>query len=274
MQVIGLCRFSYPAEGGFQVEHGTIAERIAFLYDPARLEERFRTFESFTLPALRAQTDADFTFLVVIGDTLPAPFRARLADLLADMPQARLLARPPGPHRQVMQEVINDHRTGKGPSLQFRMDDDDAVAVSYVEKLRAAARDIRGLLRNHRHVAIDFSQGHIARPGPFGIATAPTNKPCTTAALALMFRADVAQTVMNFAHAKVGQRMPLLSLTGEDMLVRGHNDFNDSRQKPGVKPVALTPLDAAGEARFRATYNIDADLVRRLYAPSRTALSR
>ena len=148
------------------------------------------------------------------------------------------------------------------------------MAVSYVEKLRAAARDIRGLLRNHRHVAIDFSQGHIARPGPFGIATAPTNKPCTTAALALMFRADVAQTVMNFAHAKVGQRMPLLSLTGEDMLVRGHNDFNDSRQKPGVKPVALTPLDAAGEARFRATYNIDADLVRRLYAPSRTALSR
>ena len=26
MQVIGFCRFSYPAEGGFQVEHPTIED--------------------------------------------------------------------------------------------------------------------------------------------------------------------------------------------------------------------------------------------------------
>ena len=39
MQVIGLCRFSYPAFGGFQVEHETIEERIADLYGAARLEE-------------------------------------------------------------------------------------------------------------------------------------------------------------------------------------------------------------------------------------------
>jgi hypothetical protein len=31
MQVIGLCRFSYPAIGGFQVEHETLEERIALL---------------------------------------------------------------------------------------------------------------------------------------------------------------------------------------------------------------------------------------------------
>jgi hypothetical protein len=42
MEVIGLCRFSYPAIGGFQVEHETLEERIAFLYADKRLEERFR----------------------------------------------------------------------------------------------------------------------------------------------------------------------------------------------------------------------------------------
>ena len=37
MQVIGLCRFSYPALGGFQVVHETIEERIAYLYSDARI---------------------------------------------------------------------------------------------------------------------------------------------------------------------------------------------------------------------------------------------
>ncbi|MAC77118.1 MAG: hypothetical protein CML66_03550 [Rhodobacteraceae bacterium] len=274
MQVIGLCRFSYPAEGGFQVEHESLQDRIDYLYAPARLEERFRTFEAFTLPPLRAQTDGDFTFLVVVGDTLPARYRDRLEALLADIPQAQIRTYPPGPHRQVMQDAINTIRKPKGPSLQFRMDDDDAVAVTYVEKLREAARDVRGLLRNHRHIAIDFNQGYIARPGPDGIAAAPTQQPYTTAALAVMFRPGVQLTVMNFAHAKVGRRMPTVTFSGEDMLIRGHNDFNDSRQKDGVKPVTLTPLDSAGELHFSATYNIDADQVRALYAPSLTAFSR
>ncbi|MEX0310749.1 MAG: glycosyltransferase, partial [Tateyamaria sp.] len=30
MQIIGLCRFSYPAVGGFQVEHDTVDARIAY----------------------------------------------------------------------------------------------------------------------------------------------------------------------------------------------------------------------------------------------------
>ena len=58
MQVIGICRFSWPGIGGFQVEHETLEQRIAFLYAPERMEERFRTFETVTLPPLR------FTFFV------------------------------------------------------------------------------------------------------------------------------------------------------------------------------------------------------------------
>ena len=46
MQVIGLCRFSYPGEGGFQVTHDSLRARMAHLYAPARMEERFATFET------------------------------------------------------------------------------------------------------------------------------------------------------------------------------------------------------------------------------------
>ncbi len=266
MQVIGLCRFSYPALGGFQVEHSSLEERIAYLYDPKRLEERFRTFEAFTLPALKAQTDPDFTFLIVIGESLPNAYRRRLEALVADMPQAVIQAHPPEQHRQMMQYAINSVRHfDQEPCLQFRMDDDDAVAVDYVAKLRAAAQDVRKLSRQYRHFAIDFNQGFIARPGPDGIAATPTNAPYTTAALALVIKPNVNLTIMNFAHAKVGQKMPTVTFSGEDMLVRGHNDFNDSRQKSGVKPVKLTLLDAEGEAHFRNRYNIDANRVREIY---------
>lgn len=276
MQVIGLCRFSWPGIGGFQVEHDSLHERISYLYAPERMEERFRTFETITLPPLRAQTDDDFTFLIVIGDTMPGQYRDRLMALVEDMPQAVVQAHPPGPHRKVMQAAINSVREKRRtPCLQFRMDDDDAVARVYVKRLREAARDVAGLLRAHRHIAIDFNQGYIARPGPDGLSVAPTRAPFTTAALALMLRPGVRLSVMNFAHHKLPSLMPTVSFTGEDMMVRGHNDFNDSRQGTKVRPVPLAPLDEEGEAYFRETFAIDTDAVRRAYRDAAlTARSR
>ncbi|WP_146346102.1 putative rhamnosyl transferase [Falsiphaeobacter marinintestinus] len=267
MQVIGICRFSYPAIGGFQVEHATNEERMAFLYNPDRMEERFRTFETLTLPPLRAQTDPDFTFLIVVGDAMPDSYLERLVDMVSDIPQAVIQPWAPGKHRQVMQKAINSVRTYDGtPCLQFRMDDDDAVAVTYVARLREVAQDLQTFSRHHRHVAIDFNQGYIARPGPSGLSVTPTRLPYTTAGLAILFQDTVRLSIMNFAHGKVDQNMPTVTLTGEDMMLRGHNDFNDSRQKKHVKPVKLEPLDAAGEALFRSTYNIDCDHVRRVFA--------
>lgn len=267
MQAIGICRFSYPGIGGFQVEHPTIEDRMAYLYAPARMEERFGTFETLTLPPLRAQTDADFTLLVVIGDSMPPHYRARLEALLADVPQAVIRAYPPKRHRPIMQDAINSvRRFDDQPCLQFRMDDDDAVACTYIQRLREVASDVRSFAARHRHIAIDFNQGYIARPGPEGLEVAETRQPYTTAALAIMLKPKAPLSVMNFAHAKLGRAMPTVTITGEDMLIRGHNDFNDSRQKKGVKPVKLTPLDAEGEARIKATYNIDCSAVRRAFS--------
>ncbi len=266
MQVIGICRFSWPGIGGFQVEHETLRERTAYLYDPARLEQRFRYFECFTLPCIRAQFDPDFTFLIVIGPDLPAPWRQRLERLVADVPQAVIDARPPGQHRAAMQVAINAVRRDTGePCLQFRLDDDDAVSVGFVHRLRDAAAQVAGLMRDNRHVAIDFSDGYIARPSASGIAAQRIHKPFWTAGLAVMFRPDVPLSVMNFSHNRLGRRMPSLQIPEPDMMLRGFSDGNDSRQKPGVAQPELEPLDAEGELRFRMAYNIDADHVRAVF---------
>ncbi len=269
MQVIGLCRFSYPALGGFQIEHETPEARAAFLYDSVRMQERFATFETLTLPPLRAQTDPDFTLLIVVGDAMPDLWLTRLLDLVEDMPQAVVVPRAPGRHRQVMREVINAARADTGlPCLQFRMDDDDAVACHFVERLREAAADLAPLIAKNRYVGIDFNQGFIARITPRGICAKPTIETLWTPALGVAVGPGASRGIMNFSHAKLSRIMPVVALPGEDMFIRGHNDFNDSRQKDGIKPVRLPPLDADGEAQFRTLFNIDADHVRRVMAQS------
>jgi len=267
MQVIGLCRVSYPAIGGFQVTHDNISEREAYLYAPERMEARFRSFETFTLPCLRAQTDPDFTLVVVVGERLPRRWRDRLEVMLADLPQAVLQAHPPGRHRDVMKAAINAVREPRGgPCLQFRLDDDDAVALRFVERLRAAAHDIGPLLRKNRYVGIDFNQGFVARAGAEGLSVSPVVETLWTPALSVAVKPGASRGVMNFSHAKLARVMPVVSLTGEYMYVRGYNDHNDSRQKPGVKTPRLSLLDDEGEIFFRDTFNIDAARVRAAYA--------
>ncbi|MDD9739617.1 MULTISPECIES: putative rhamnosyl transferase [Marinovum] len=267
MQVIGLCRFSYPALGGFQVEHDSIEDRIAYLYAPARMEERFRHFEAVTLPGLKAQTDGDFTFLIVVGDQLPKPHADRLHDLVADFPQARIIAHPPREHRPVMAEVLNDARQDLGqPCLQFRHDDDDAIAVSFVQRLREAAADCPGLMRDHRLVGFDFNRGFIARPDSGGLLAQETVTPYWGVALAMAVKPWARHTIMNFGHNRINRFMPTVTFTHEDMFVRGHNDHNDSRQGRKVTKVDLRRLDGAGERHFETTFAISSDRVREIFA--------
>lgn len=267
MQVIGLCRFSYPALGGFQVAHETVQARMDFLYDPARLEERFRTFQTLTLPGLIAQTDPNFTFLVVIGDQMPREYCDRLMDLLAGLPQAVVQKHAPGPHRQVMRDAINSVRDeSKVPCLQFRLDDDDAVSVRYVQELRTAADELDKLIQNNRHVAIDFNRGWIARPGADGLQVLQTVQSFWTPALAISVQPGARNSIMNFGHSSLVRHMPAVSLPHDDMFIRGHNDFNDSRQKKrGVKHFDLTPITTDEADFLRLAFNVDNAQVRALF---------
>ena len=265
-QVIGFCRFSYPAEGGFQVEHPTLEARRAYLYDPVRLNERFAYFETICLPGLRAQSDGDFIFLILIGDDLPEDAAARLFALTADLPQARIVARGPGPHRPVCKAVINEVRDRRRDCLQFRLDDDDTVARDFVARLRADAALVAPLRAAHRLVALDYNRGFLMRPSAQGLHAEESVIPYHSMGLGVAVQAGCDLTVMNFAHNKLNQFMPTVTFTDSAMYVRGHSDRNDSRQKKHVKPVHLPLADAATEALFAERFGIDADQVRRVFA--------
>jgi putative rhamnosyltransferase len=273
MQIIGLCRFSYPGFGAFSVEFPTVDALCDYLYAPARIEERFAYFELFTLPSLRGQLDQDFTFLIVIGDSLPTHYRDRLEGMVSDVPQVKIAALPPGPHRKVMAKAIASVRSDhSAPSLQFRLDDDDAIGIGFVAHLRETAAQLGPFAAHHPQIALDYNSGFVARPTAQGIMAAPIRATYWSPALALLFQPHSTASLMDFGHGTVWKKMPTVTQTGDDMLLRGINQFNDSI-KPGSRPLAkLEPLDADGVLRFAMSYNIhDKDVRRRMKQLDRKA---
>lgn len=273
MQVIGLCRFSYPAIGGFQVEHDTIEERIAFLYAEERLEERFRLMETIALPCLREQTDQDFDIVVVVGESLPRHHLSRLRDLCADIPQIRIQAEPPHRQRPKMKEILNAaRRDPKMPCLQFRHDDDDAVSVDFVERLRQTVTDCPGLIERSKTVAVDFNRGYIAELGQNGISATEVYRSYAVAALGMYISGNCPISIMNFAHHKIPQAMPTITQSDAPMFVRTHNQYNDSRQKT-AKAIPVEPLTPGMASDFEARFALCNDQVSKVFSRPVSQLS-
>ena len=257
MQAIGLCRFSYPALGGFQIQHDTIADRIAFLYAQERLEERFRLFEHISLPCLKAQTNEDWEMIIVIGDSLPPPHRDRLFDLVADIPQISIQVHEPRPQRQIMKEVFNKARKDPSkPCLQFRYDDDDAVAIDFIARFREAADDCASLNAKHPLVGYDWSVGYAAQFSEEGVIAKQIQVKQYVAALGMHVRGGSKFTIMNFAHTKLDQYMPMVTFADCPMWIESHNGYNDSRASQRRR-IPYEPLTDAEYMIFKDRFAIN-----------------
>lgn len=257
MQAIGLCRFSYPAFGGFQIEHDTIEQRIAFLYTEERLEERFRLFETVALPCLRAQTNEDWELIIVIGPSLPTRHRDRLYDIVAGISQISIQSHNPRPQREVMKEIFNHARKDPSkPCLQFRYDDDDAVAIDFIARLRAAADDCAGLNAKHPVVGYDWSVGFAAQFSAQGVVAKEIREKQCVAGLGVHVRGGSKFTIMNFSHTKLDQFMPMVSFSGTPMWIQSHNGYNDSRARRR-RPIPFAPLTDAQTKVFKTRFAIN-----------------
>ena len=140
MKIYGHCRFSYFGQSDTGREIATLEDAKAKLWNPERMAVRFHLFEHITLPSIRHQTDTDFQLVVTTSNEMPDAYQARLDALVADLPNVRVL-RTSAPRIRaallpIMREASEDHTVS---ACHFRLDDDDAVSVDYVERLRAVA---------------------------------------------------------------------------------------------------------------------------------------
>ncbi len=265
MRVIGICRFSYPALGGFKRMHDSVADRETYLYAPERMALRFRHFECLTLPSIRAQTDPEFTFLVMIGENMPDPWLGRLFDLTADIPQIRIVTRPPERHRSAMQAAIKEE-LGQDTvdSIQWRLDDDDAVGIDFVASLRRIYRQTKRLREPWRNMAIEFSAGFTADLSADGILTEQLHAPFWACGLAVTFRPGDPKTVMNYGHHKLHHSMPMLTQPKPLMYIRSKHADNDSAAK--YKTGLLEPLTDEQRQIFKDRFNVDEAQVRAVFS--------
>ncbi len=258
IQVIGLCRFSFPAPlTTFQVKHETMEERRAALYSTARLQQRFMWFEHVFLPSIRAQTDPDFTMLLLLGDDFPEPWRSKLHDLIADVPQIMPLYRPSQNHRKLCRELFHAARAPDADVVvEFRLDDDDAVAVDFVEQLRAHYPVIAPLMQHDGKAGLDFQRGFLVESLDDGLRVRAMSVPQWTPALAAYFRPGHKNCIMDFKHLSIWARMPVVSRSDMLMFVRGSHDTNDSRVIPTrAVPVKIDPEDIV--SKFRSRFGIE-----------------
>jgi hypothetical protein len=168
-RIIGLVRFSYAALSGFVKAPEDAVALEAMLSDPVRLERRFHLFEALTVPALMAQTDPAFDTIFLTGTGLPAAARARLDAAARKVPGSRVIALPPLHHYPAMQrafaQVVGEESTHL---TSFRLDDDDAIDIDYIARLRRLSDGLLGLCGAERPFTIGCNRGFFLELSPEG----------------------------------------------------------------------------------------------------------
>ncbi|SPH25098.1 hypothetical protein DEA8626_04134 [Defluviimonas aquaemixtae] len=259
IRVLGVCRFSLLVTDGFQTMPAVLADRRATLFDPARLAVRFHWFEHVLLPSVRAQSDPDFTLLVVTSDDLPEPFLARLCDLIAPVPQLELVQAPPLPHGVACSSALRARMDPEADVVaEFRLDDDDAVAFDYVRRVRSDFREYLAPLYEKRAlVALDHCKGFVLTgiDGKADLHTVAAH--LWTPALTLYMPPGHDRSLFDYPHHLLFRRMSVLSLQDSVMYVRGVHGFNDS----GVAKRHLSEPIESGRARdwIANRFGIDLD---------------
>lgn len=267
MQVLGLCRFSYPTHDA------TGFRRRADLYDAARLDRRLRLFETICLPPLRAQTDKDFRLLVLIGEGLPAPARARLQALIAGIREITLCVEPEGqPHLQVCRRVLTRHiAPDAAATAQFCMDDDDAVAIDFVHRLRLRIAEARPIWSLRLPVEIDFHNGFALRlsdPQPLLALSAAHWTP----AQAIVIPRGRSRSLFDYNHARFWRTNASFGCPDPQMYVRCFHNDGDNRVAPATIAAMATEVQPSDPgATLRRRFAIDPASLSALYLPAAQA---
>lgn len=258
MRIVGLCRFSLLGRGDWRATRGMSAadfqsvatRRAAALYHPRRIEARLATFEHLTLASLKAQTDPDFTFVVLASSHMPEGLQDRLEALCARVPQVTLRYFPvmnaETAHDITFEELQIRHRD----TLQFRLDDDDCVCADYIETMR-------------RHAAPLMATEDIFAASLTGVMFSVVNRPRP-----LVYDWPVAfysagaamrhprRSIFRFGHYALPRRFPHV-IVPRGMALVTHDGTNDTgppdevrRQRRGMTEMSPAAIRAARERYF------------------------
>lgn len=245
-RIVGLVRFSYLARSGFSRDFPDLETRQAYLNDPDRLERRFRMFQALALPSLLRQTDPGFRCIFLTGTGLDPLARRRLEDLVAPLSGAAVIALPPLHHYPATQRafaaVLGEEAAA--PRTSFRLDDDDALALGHVARLRRLAAGATAMVGADRPLAIGFHRGLFLELSPDGNALyGVLEKTPPAQGTALVVPAGSDENVFARNHRLLPVFFDCFSTLAAPAFIRTVHRDNDSRPQFTGKRLELTEAE-------------------------------
>lgn len=230
IQPIGVCRFSLVTEGGFKRGPSSVEERAAYLFDDTRMAIRMAWFTHALMPSIRAQTDQDFIFVVLASSLMPQKWQDQLAEAVSGCPAIRLDFVDPGKHYEICNGAFDRYTEPDADVIaQFRLDDDDALARDYVQRVRADFDAYMApLYQRFEMVSSDYTSGFILEADGREAQLYRTFASTWTCAQTLYLPPRSSKSLFVWGHHQLHCFMPTLTLNDKNMFLRGRHGTNDS----------------------------------------------
>lgn len=144
---VGVTRYSVlmPKAGAWKLSReaeDVNAYRDA-LWSPERMAPRASIFLEMVVPILQSMSEShDYRHIVLYSETMPDPWLTQLKDAARDNPVLLLVDYAVGPTVDtIVGQLARQGSRGSRPVVQFRLDDDDLLAVDYLDRIAAFATE-------------------------------------------------------------------------------------------------------------------------------------
>lgn len=253
--IYGHIRFSFYGVTDTRLKPDTDGTALARLYDETRMARRFFLFENLTLPSLLAQTDSNFRTVIMSSTVMPDRFKDRLSALAARLPGSMVDYSPyengDKAFRKIMAQAAGFQ--GRESSLHFRLDDDDALGITYIQRLREISR----VLSPGTHIT--FPTGVVLFPAgqdsPTG--TSMVHQQLFTAqGLATVNGGTFQKNPFQMMHGAVWTRWPVVSDPRFFGYIRVQHFENDTLARQD-KVIGALQIERSGRRAPRHAANVD-----------------
>lgn len=209
-RIYGHIRFSFYGVTDTRMRPDEDGSALARLYDETRMARRFFLFENLTLPSLLHQTDADFRTVIMSSSVMPDRFKDRLTAVAARLPNSVVEFSETQRGDLAFHKFIVEAAGFKAreTSVHFRLDDDDAVSVNYIARLRELTRTVSPSTH------LTFPTGILLFPARAGEAEGTSmvqQRFLTAAGLATVNGGRFQKNPFQMMHGAVWTRWPVIS---------------------------------------------------------------
>ncbi|MEL6887005.1 MAG: glycosyltransferase [Pseudomonadota bacterium] len=238
IKIVGLMRFSVLTPTYYSERFNTLEETAAHLYSDARMALRFRIFENLVLPTLLMQGDPDFDLVILSGEAMPQKHKDHLAGLLEEAPNIQLRFVGTDDHYPLLKEGYRSIPNGDAThAIRFRLDDDDAVDLNYVGRLRAVGEGLMRINDPDTPIAIAFNRGFYVRfrDGAKNEVFDSCERAPLSTGTAILGPADNMHTPYGYNHRKFAQHYNTYSDISVPAFIRTiHGDNKSSPAQLGI----------------------------------------